>query len=60
MLRRDRAWSSPLITSELAEGGIALSPATVGRWLTRSGINRRRELDPAGGTIAGQEHRPLP
>jgi transposase InsO family protein len=47
-LRREKKWSARLIAGELNEDGISISPATVGRWLTRLGINRRRDLDPDG------------
>ena len=42
--------------------GITVSPATVGRWLVRLGINRRRDLDPTGESnrAAAADHRPLP
>lgn len=44
-LRRTRKWSARLIAAELAAEGIRVSPATVGRWLVRLGLNRRRFLD---------------
>jgi transposase InsO family protein len=47
-LRRETKWSARLIASELTEDGISISPATVGRWLVRLGLNRRRDLDPDG------------
>ncbi len=47
-LRRARKLSARQITVELATDGITVSPATVGRWLVRLGINRRRHLDPDG------------
>jgi transposase InsO family protein len=48
MLRRDRKWSARKIAGELATEGHAVSTRTVGRWLERLGINRRRFLDPNG------------
>jgi len=47
-LRRNKKWSARLIAAELNGDGIDISPATVGRWLVRLGINRRRDLDPTG------------
>jgi arginine repressor len=47
-LRREKKWAARLIASELTEDGISISPATVGRWLARLGLNRRRDLDPDG------------
>lgn len=47
-LRRDRKLSARLIAVELAADGIAVSVATVGRWLVRLGLNHRRDLDPTG------------
>jgi len=47
-LRRTRKWSARLIAVELAEQGYAVSVATVGRWLVRLGLNRRRWLDVDG------------
>lgn len=47
-LRREKKWSARLIAEELATEGVPISPATVGRWLSRLGINRRRALDPDG------------
>ena len=47
-LRRQKKWSARLIASELTEDDITISPATVGRWLVRLGINRRRDLDADG------------
>jgi transposase InsO family protein len=47
-LRRETKWSARLIVSELTEDGIDISTTTVGRWLTRLGLNRRRHLDPDG------------
>ena len=48
VLRRDRKLSARRITIELAADGITVSAATVGRYLVRLGINRRRHLDPTG------------
>ncbi len=47
-LRRDRKWSAARIACELAGDGVQVSTRTVGRWLERLGINRRRDLDPDG------------
>ncbi|WP_225234104.1 IS481 family transposase [Klenkia terrae] len=47
-LRREKKWSARLITAELNGDGVDISAATVGRWLARLGINRRRFLDPDG------------
>jgi len=47
-LRRERKWSARLIAAELNADSIVISPATVGRWLARLGISRRRDLDPDG------------
>ena len=47
-LRRTRKWSARLIASELTDQGHRVSPATVGRWLVRLGLNRRRWLDVDG------------
>ncbi|WP_192753398.1 IS481 family transposase [Actinopolymorpha pittospori] len=46
--RREHKWSARKIAVELAAVGHQLSTATVGRWLVRLGINRRRDLDPTG------------
>ena len=46
--RRDHKWSARQIATELAGRGYRVSTATVGRWLVRLGINRRRDLDPTG------------
>lgn len=48
VLRRDRKCSARLIAVELAGEGVVVSAATVGRWLVRLGLNRRRDLDPDG------------
>ena len=47
-LRRTHKWSARLIVVELAEQGHRVSVATVGRWLVRLGLNRRRWLDVDG------------
>ena len=47
-LRRTRKLSARLIANELNSDGVTISAATVGRWLVRLGINRRRDLDPSG------------
>jgi transposase InsO family protein len=47
-LRRGRELSARLFAVELASDGIRVSVATVGRWLVRLGLNRRRDLDPSG------------
>jgi transposase InsO family protein len=47
-LRRDKKWSARLIAVELTEQGHSVSPATVGRWLVKLGLNRRRWLDVDG------------
>jgi transposase InsO family protein len=47
-LRRSRKWSAAQIAGELAVEGHKVSVRTVGRWLERLGINRRRDLDPTG------------
>ena len=46
--RREHKWSARKIAAELAHRGHRISVATVGRWLVRLGINRRRDLDPSG------------
>lgn len=46
--RRERKWTTRQIARELATHGHTVSVATVGRWLVRLGINRRRDLDPDG------------
>ena len=43
-LRRDKKWSARLIAVELTDRGHRVSTATVGRWLVRLGLNRRRWL----------------
>ncbi len=48
VLRRQRKWSATRIATELAGEGHRVSARTVGRWLQRLGINRRRDLDPTG------------
>jgi transposase InsO family protein len=47
-LRRERKLPARLIAVELAGEGVIVSQATVARWLARLGLNRRRDLDPAG------------
>ena len=47
-LRRSRKWSARLIAVELTDRGHPVSAATVGRWLVRIGLNRRRWLDVDG------------
>jgi len=46
--RRERKWTARQIARELAIHGHTASVATVGRWLVRLGINRRKDLDPDG------------
>ena len=48
VLRRTRKWSARRIALELTVEGSAVSVRTVGRHLTRLGLNRRRFLDPCG------------
>lgn len=49
-MRRTHTWSGP---DQLPDSGSAMGcatrPRTVGRWLERLGISRRRDLDPTGG-----------
>ncbi len=47
-LRRDKKWSARLIAAELTDRGHRVCTATVGRWLVRLGLNRRRWLDTDG------------
>jgi transposase InsO family protein len=47
-LRRQRKWSARRIAIELTDQGHRVSTATVGRWLVRLGLNRRRWLDVDG------------
>lgn len=47
-LRREHKWSARQITAELNGDGVTISRATVGRWLARLGLNRRRWLDHDG------------
>ena len=49
-LRREHKYSARLIVHALAAEGVSISPATVGRWLTRLGLNRLRDLDVSGAT----------
>ena len=46
--RREHKWTARQIARELNGRGHACSVATVGRWLRRLGINRRKDLDPEG------------
>lgn len=46
--RRKKKWSARRITGELAERGIRVHVRTVGRWLERLGISRRRDIDTTG------------
>lgn len=46
--RRTRKWTARQIHTELTARGHVISLATVGRWLARLGISRRRDLDPTG------------
>lgn len=46
--RREHKWSARAIHLELARRGHEVSIATVGRWLVRLGISRRRDIDPGG------------
>jgi len=46
--RRVHKWSARAIHLELARRGHDVSVATVGRWLVRLGISRRRDIDPDG------------
>ena len=50
-LRRDRKYSAARIALELAGEGHRVSVRTVGRWLARLGINRRRHLDVDGADL---------
>jgi transposase InsO family protein len=43
--RRERKWTARQISRELSALGLTASVATVGRWLVRLGINRRKDLD---------------
>jgi len=46
--RRQDKWTARQIALELRGRGHVVSVATVGRWLVRLGINRRRDIDPDG------------
>ena len=46
--RREHKWTARQIHRELTRTGHQVSLATVGRWMVRLGINRRRDLDPDG------------
>jgi transposase InsO family protein len=48
--RREDKWTARAIHLELVRTGHELSLATVGRWLRRLGISRRRDIDPGGAT----------
>jgi len=48
--RRQDKWTARQIALELRGRGHVVSVATVGRWLVRLGINRRRDIDPDGST----------
>ena len=48
--RRKDKWSARAIHLELVRRGHDVSVATVGRWLVRLGISRRRDIDPDGST----------
>lgn len=50
-LRRERKYSSARIALELRLDGHMVSVRTVGRWLARLGINRRRDLDVDGANL---------
>ena len=54
--RRERKWTARQIQRELTAAGHTISVATVGRWLVRLGINRRKDLDPDGSSnrVAGK------
>jgi transposase InsO family protein len=49
-LRREQKWTARQIHLELVREGHRISPVTVGRWLRRLGISRRRDIDPTGAT----------
>lgn len=46
--RREKKWSARRIALELADRGHHYCVRTIGLWLERLGISRRRDLDPAG------------
>lgn len=46
--RREYKWSARRIALELASRGHHYCVRTIGRWLERLGISRRRDLDPTG------------
>lgn len=46
--RRDHKWSARRISLELAGRGYHYCVRTIGRWLQRLGISRRRDLDTTG------------
>ena len=43
-------WLRRYDTLELTREGHQIAPVTVGRWLRRLGISRRRDIDPTGAT----------
>jgi hypothetical protein len=47
---RERKWSAARITFELNDTGITISRRTVTRLLAQLGLNRRRFIDPDGGS----------
>lgn len=49
-LRRERKLSARRIRIELELDGHTVSVSTIQRWLARNELNRRRDLDPDGGT----------
>ncbi|MCQ8190175.1 IS481 family transposase [Streptomyces rugosispiralis] len=50
LMRREHKWSAARITFELWAEGTRVSRRTVTRHLHQLGLNRRRFIDPAGGT----------
>ena len=46
--RREKKWSARRIALELAGRGHHYCVRTIGRWLQRLGVSRRRDLDPTG------------
>ena len=49
-LRRTHKFTARQIHLELTREGHQIAPVTVGRWLRRLGISRRRDIDPTGAT----------
>jgi hypothetical protein len=47
-LRRENKWSARRIALDPASEGVRISERTLGRWLTRLGVNHRGFLDPDG------------